>query len=201
MDSIKAIIGLGNPGSRYDSTRHNIGLDLLSHFASTYPRSWQTDRDGVAVLEVEISGKSVMLIKLNSYMNHSGHPVSKLRRKFQLAANEILILYDDMDLPLGTIRIRPGGGAGGHKGMESIIDLLETDQFPRLRIGIGKAKLEGEEIRHVLGKFTVTETKVLEAVRTAVSEAIPEILQNGLDKAMGKFNVRAEIKINDLDNT
>ena len=192
MDSIKAIIGLGNPGSHYDSTRHNIGLDLLSHFASTFPRSWQMDRDGVAVLEVEISGKSVMLIKLNSYMNHSGYPVSRLRRKFQLAANEILILYDDMDLPLGTIRIRPSGGAGGHKGMESIIDLLETDQFPRLRIGIGKAKLEGEEIRHVLGKFTSSENKVLEAVRTAVSEAIPEILQNGLDKAMGKFNVRAE---------
>ena len=85
--------------------------------------------------------------------------------------------------------------------MESIIDLLETDQFPRLRIGIGEAKLEGEEIKHVLGKFTVTETKILKVVRTAVSEAIREILQNGLDKAMGKFNVRAEIKINDLDNT
>ena len=192
MDSIKAIIGLGNPGPRYENTRHNVGLDLLSNFASTYPLSWHMDRAGIAVLEVQISFKSVMLIKLNSYMNLSGDPVSKLCRKFKLDANEILILYDDMDLPLGTIRIRPGGGAGGHKGMESIIALLGTEQFPRLRIGIGKPRIEGEEIRHVLGKFTGKEKKDLEAVRFTDGEAIPEIVENGLNKAMGRFNVKGE---------
>lgn len=192
MDFIRAIVGLGNPGSYYDSTRHNVGLDFLRDFASTQSMAWGMGRDGISIAKGVMAGRLVILAKLNSYMNHSGHPVLRLKRNFQLGSNEILVLYDDMDLPLGTIRIRPRGGAGGHKGVESIITFLGTEEFPRLRVGIGKPRIEGKEIEHVLGKFTTEEKKVLEIVRDAVVKAIPNIIQEGLDKAVGKYNMNAE---------
>jgi len=194
MDSIRAIVGLGNPGSRYDYTRHNVGVDFLVDFASAHSMQWNKGRDGISIARGEIAGFPVILAQLNSYMNQSGPAVAKLKRIFQLTSNEILILYDDMDLPLGTIRIRPRGGAGGHKGVGSIIGLLGTEEFPRLRVGIGKPRIEGGEIGHVLGKFTSEERNALGTVRKTVIEAIPHIIRNGLDKAMGKFNTNVEVQ-------
>jgi len=194
MDSIRVIVGLGNPGARYDYTRHNVGVDFLMDFASTHFMQWNKGRDGISIAKGEFAGSPVILAQLNSYMNNSGQPVARLKRKFQLTSNEILILYDDMDLPLGTIRIRPRGGAGGHKGVGSIIALLGTEEFPRLRVGIGKPRIEGGEIGHVLGKFTFEEEMVLGTVRKTVLEAISDIIRNGLDKAMGKFNTNVEVQ-------
>lgn len=188
MNSIKAIIGLGNPGPNYENTRHNVGLDFLLAFASIYSMRWESNRNGISIAKWKIYEGQVIMAKLNSYMNHSGRSISNLTSEFRLAPKEILVLYDDMDLPLGSIRIRRRGSSGGHKGMESIITALSSEDFPRLRVGIGKPQIGGGEIQYVLGKFTTQEENILESVRKTVVHCLPSIIQEGLDAAMSRFN-------------
>ena len=184
------ILGLGNPGRAYAASRHNVGYRCVDALAQTYAIRLE-ERRRVAVLgQGAILGQEVVLARSRSYMNLSGLAARYLVDRYRISPSALLVLYDDMDLPLGTIRIRGRGSAGGHNGVKSIIDDLQTQDFPRLRIGVGRPQDQGA-VAHVLGRFTPLEaTLVDEAVQRAV-EAVTCVAKDGLESAMNLFNRRA----------
>ncbi|KOP25971.1 peptidyl-tRNA hydrolase [Hapalosiphon sp. MRB220] len=189
------IVGLGNPEPKYDQTRHNIGfaaLDVLS-------RSWQIPLaenrkfqgeygEGIAPTKDKIR-----LLKPLTYMNRSGQAIQAVTSWYKLPPESVLVIYDEMDLPLGKTRLRLSGSAGGHNGMKSAIAHLGTQNFPRLRIGIGRPKngINGNEentVSYVLGKFSATETKFVSEVLNFVCECVELCLKQGVEKAMNRCN-------------
>jgi len=135
---MKLIVGLGNPGKTYTNNRHNIGFMCLSHFAKTQGISFDKKQGKARIGSGEVAGNQLLLARPQTYMNHSGQSVSRLVNKYKIGLNDILIIHDDLDLPLGTIRFRQSGSSGGHKGVDSIIYELESQDFPRLKVGIGR---------------------------------------------------------------
>src|SRR5581483_583954 len=148
---MKLVIGLGNPGSQYEQTRHNVGFRIVDMLAAKY--GWRWERRGRAVLASGTIGtEKVVLVKPLTYMNNSGEAVGELVRWYKLQAEDVLVVYDDLDLAVGKLRLRAGGSDGGHNGMDSIIRHLHTNQFPRLRVGIGRpANHRMDTINYVLG--------------------------------------------------
>ncbi|HEX2222178.1 MAG TPA: aminoacyl-tRNA hydrolase [Candidatus Limnocylindria bacterium] len=186
---MKVICGLGNPGERYRTTRHNVGFRVVDLLADRWGLTGRGRvRDDAAVLEHRLSEPigRVLLVKPMRYMNASGGPLrSALRHTDAEPALDLLVVYDDADLPLGRIRLRGGGSAGGHNGVRDIIAALGSDEFPRLRIGIGRG---GDTVNHVLSTFKPWERELAEeAVRTA-ADAVEVWLRDGLEAAMNRFN-------------
>ncbi|WP_315785457.1 aminoacyl-tRNA hydrolase [Fischerella sp. JS2] len=188
------IVGLGNPEPKYDQTRHNIGfaaLDVLS-------RSWQIPLvenrkfQGEYGEGIAPTNDKIRLLKPLTYMNRSGQAIQAVTSWYKLPPESVLVVYDDMDLPLGKTRLRLSGSAGGHNGMKSAIAHLGTQNFPRLRIGIGRPKgvSNGDEntVSYVLGKFSVTETKFVAEVLNFVCECVELCLKQGVEKAMNRCN-------------
>ena len=183
------VVGLGNPGSRYTSTRHNVGfrfIDLLAKKAEIR----LNDRRAKAVLgQGRIAGHEVVLVKPRTFMNNSGEGVEYLLARFGGRPSELLVVYDEMALPTGRIRLRASGSHAGHNGIRSIISAVQTDGFPRLRIGVGQPSNSGESVPHVLGKFSKEEEPLIaQAVQDAVS-AVHCMLEESIDVAMNRFNV------------
>lgn len=193
------IVGLGNPGAKYAQTRHNVGFDLLDILA----KRWQislSDRKQFQGIYGEGFGSNnakTRLLKPQTFMNLSGQSVRATLDWFKLPPESVLVVYDDLDLPLGKIRLRMSGSAGGHNGMKSIISHLGTQNFPRVRIGIGKSAGEKDTISHVLGKFSVVETPIVSEVIYLVNDAIEMSLKQGMEKAMSLYNSRS-IPVPDL---
>ena len=192
----QAIVGLGNPTAKYAKTRHNVGFDAIDALA----RSWQVSlaenkRFRGIFGEGNLAGsKKVYLLQPTTYMNHSGRAMRALADWYKLSPASILVVYDDMDLPVGKIRLRLGGSAGGHNGMKSAIAHLGTQQFPRLRVGIGKPQPstnDKETVSHVLGKFSPSEKQIVCEVMDLVVGAIEVCLREGVEKAMNAFNNRS----------
>ena len=187
------IVGLGNPGTKYAKTRHNVGFDLLDILA----KRWQislSDRKQFQGIYGEGFGSNnakIRLLKPQTFMNLSGQSVRATIDWFKLSPESVLVVYDDLDLPLGKIRLRLSGSAGGHNGMKSIISHLGTQSFPRVRIGIGKSAGEKDTISHVLGKFSAVETPIVSEVIYLVNDAIEMILKQGMEKAMSLYNSRS----------
>ena len=187
------IVGLGNPGLAYAYTRHNVGFMCIDHFARDHDIPW-TDKKGPlrwcgGQIPLSNSPVEIMLAKPRTFMNHSGEAVKYLVDRWRMDISNILVIHDDMDLPLGKIRVRPRGSSGGHKGIQSIIDTLGTQEIPRIRVGIGQGDSEEiDVIDYVLSEFTEEEEQVLEGVVAAVSEATLCILAEGVEAAMNKFN-------------
>ena len=195
------IVGLGNPGTKYAQTRHNVGFDLLDILA----KRWQislSDSPGERLRQRKqfqgIYGEGfgshnakVRLLKPQTFMNLSGQSVRATIDWFKLPPESVLVVYDDLDLPLGKIRLRMSGSAGGHNGMKSIISHLGTQNFPRVRIGIGKSAGEKDTISHVLGKFSAVETPIVSEVIYLVNDAIEMSLKQGMEKAMSLYNSRS----------
>jgi PTH1 family peptidyl-tRNA hydrolase len=179
------IVGLGNPGERYAFTRHNVGFQALDHLAKRHHLSFRKTRRQGLLARGEIEGHRVALLKPLTYMNRSGDVVVPLFRGYRLPIDRLLVIYDDLDLPLGSIRIRAQGSAGGHKGMVSIIDLLGPE-IPRLRVGIGRREEAPQE--YVLSPFTVEEWIIMEKSYDKIAEAVECIIREGLSKAMEQFN-------------
>ena len=193
--SIAVVIGLGNPGKVYTNTRHNVGADAVQHMASIWGIQL-TDKNRYSILgRGNISGGPITLAKLRSFMNESGKPISYIMNRFNIPINKLLVIYDDMDLPLGTIRIRPDGGPGGHKGMLSIVDTLGTKDFPRLRVGIGRPAEAYRDKDYVLGVFSRDEKPVIENTNERVSQAVQCILSYGIKSAMDQFNAQYNSQI------
>lgn len=189
---MKLIVGLGNPGRSYAHNRHNIGFICLNHFARTQGIRFDQKRGNARIGTGEIAGDKVVLAKPQTYMNRSGQSVSRLIRKFNIDLDDLLVIHDDLDLPLGKIRIRQGGGSAGHKGVDSIARELASQDFIRIRVGIGrpdKAEIsEDDIIAFVLSDFTKEEKQTIAPVIPRVSEAILCLLTDGLTTAMNRYN-------------
>jgi PTH1 family peptidyl-tRNA hydrolase len=189
MEPMHLIVGLGNPGADYAKTRHNAGFLLVEKLAAQWKASWTNERKFVArVARGEKVGKKFLLAEPQTFMNLSGETVGTLVKFYQLSLAQILVAVDDADLPLGEIRLRPGGSSGGHHGLESIEQHLGTREFARLRIGIGRRDGSREITNFVLGKFEAAETAVLEKVLERAANQIECWLDAGLQKAMSQFN-------------
>ncbi|MGB7413013.1 MAG: aminoacyl-tRNA hydrolase [Thermosynechococcaceae cyanobacterium] len=187
------IVGLGNPGSKYDRTRHNIGFDVIDQLARRWqiPLTEQRRFQGQLGDGFALPGHRMRLLKPLTYMNKSGQSIRAALDWFKLSPQSVLLVYDDMDLPVGKIRMRLSGSAGGHNGMRSTIAHLGTQDFPRLRVGISNPKISGaakDTISHVLGRFTPQEIKVLPAVLDGVVQAVEMSLTEGVEKSMSRYN-------------
>lgn len=184
------IVGLGNPEPKYDKTRHNIGFDAVDLLAHSWQLSWQQNKRFQGMLAEGQSpyGSKIRLLKPLTYMNRSGQSVRAAIDWYNLVPESLLVVYDDMDLPLGRLRLRLSGSAGGHNGMKSIVSHLNSQNFPRLRIGIGRSIPERETISHVLGKFSSQETPMVAEVLRLAEKAIEMGLKEGVAKAMSLYN-------------
>ncbi|WP_072621045.1 aminoacyl-tRNA hydrolase [Spirulina major] len=189
---VQLIVGLGNPGPKYDRTRHNIGFDCVDQLAQRWAMPWQENRrfKGYCATGRGPTGEKMYLLKPTTYMNRSGESIRAALDWYKLPPESVLTVYDDMDLPVGRLRLRLSGSAGGHNGMKSAIAHLGTQDFPRLRLGIGGSGPEKETISHVLGRFTPQETPIIKEVLNLATDAVTVGLKQGLEKAMSLYNPR-----------
>ena len=183
------IAGLGNPGKNYAGTRHNIGFDTLDVIASKNNIKFNKTKFRADFGEGIIGGEKVILVKPQTFMNLSGESIRPLRDFYKVPDENIIIIYDDISLPLGKLRLRGKGSAGGHNGMKSIIYQLNTDIFPRIKIGVGAPPHEDFDLAdYVLGKFGKDEIEILTKTVDKVNDAVESIIRNGVEKTMSKFN-------------
>lgn len=182
------LVGLGNPGKEYQNNRHNIGFMALDRIAKEYGIEQKKVKSKAIVLEGRYQQKRVILIKPQTYMNLSGEAVASLARFYKINPDRVLVMHDDLDLPFGTIRLRPGGGPGGQKGIASIIERLGTQQFPRVRIGIGRPPGRMQAADYVLQDFSKGEKEELEFILGSVVKAVNVFLVDGMDGAMNQYN-------------
>ena len=184
---MRLVVGLGNPGKEYRGTRHNIGSEVVERLAEkagiNLRRKWRLH---ARVGRGTVRGMILTLATPRTFMNLSGGPVAALLRWERCPPGELLVVSDDIALALGEIRIKQGGSSGGHKGLESIIRALGTEDFPRLRIGVGRPT--DDWVGHVLGRFSREEAEAAEGARARAEEAVQEIITSGLDAAMNRFN-------------
>ena len=188
MAEIKLIVGLGNPGRKYEKTRHNIGFLVLDRLAVDHGVEmanhlrWRTH-------VAKVAGQGAIMIKPQTFMNESGQSVGAALRFYKWQPEQVLVVYDDVSLPFGSLRYRASGSAGGHNGMKSIISHLGSDRFPRLKIGIGGAK-PGGMVGHVLGEFSTDERNELENTLATAAEAVQFALSEGVEAAANAYNTR-----------
>ena len=183
------IAGLGNPGTQYEMTRHNIGFHTIDYIADELGVKVKKLKYKALYGECEIAGEKVLLIKPQTFMNLSGESIVEFVKFFKVPVENVIIISDDISLATGRIRVRPKGSAGGHNGLKSIIYMLSSDAFPRVRIGVGApAHSDYDLADYVLGKFTKDEIPVLEDAIVKAYRASQEIIKNGPESAMNKFN-------------
>jgi PTH1 family peptidyl-tRNA hydrolase len=191
---IRVVAGLGNPGPKYDGTRHNIGFEVVDRLAQRWLIPLKLDRRFQSEYGVGSRGpgQRLHLLKPQTYMNRSGQSLRAALDWFKLSPDSLLVIYDDMDLPVGRLRLRLSGSAGGHNGMKSVIDHLKTQDFSRLRIGIGAgrqpADRDGAVISHVLGSFSRAERQIMDGVVNTALEAVETCITAGVDRAMNLYN-------------
>ena len=182
------IVGLGNPEAEYGKTRHNMGFNTINKIAEQYHINVnKTKFQGLSEVGT-IEGQKVILVKPQTYMNLSGECVKPFVDFYKIEKENILVIYDDMDIEPGKIKIRKKGSAGGHNGMKSIIQMIGTEEFPRIRVGIGRPIHKGDEINYVIGAIPEEELKRLDEGTEKAQKAVEEILKNGVDSAMNKYN-------------
>lgn len=184
---MKLVVGLGNPGAQYASTRHNVGFMVLDRLARRSGVEINKKQCNARVALCTLAGHRVCLAKPQTFMNLSGEAVACLVRFYKLSPGDLLVVYDERDLPVGKIRLRERGSAGGHRGLQSIIGMLGTGDVPRLRIGIGRPA-EIEAVDHVLGRFSAEERPLIEEALNRAVEAVEATLAEGMEAAMNKSN-------------
>ena len=185
---MRLIVGLGNPGVRYRSSRHNVGFRCLDSLATRWDIPTKDRRSKAVVGQGYHSGQEVVLAKPRTFMNNSGEGITYLLTRFRALPEDLVIIYDEMELPLGRLRIRAKGSGGGHNGMKSIIAALGTQDFPRIRVGIGPPPEGESSVPHVLGPFSGEEEAVVSRAVDRVLAAVERILEEGIDAAMSQFN-------------
>ncbi|MDI3534003.1 MAG: peptidyl-tRNA hydrolase, family [Thermosediminibacterales bacterium] len=182
------IVGLGNPGSEYAGTRHNIGFMVVDELARKHKIKVNEVKYKALIGRGIISGKQVFLAKPQTFMNLSGESVLDMVEGLKVSLKDLIVVYDDMDLDTGKIRIRPKGGAGTHNGMKSIIFQLQDDGFPRIRVGIGRPGEGQDAVAHVLGNFEQEEKAIIYEAVNKACEAVEMIIGIGINEAMNRFN-------------
>lgn len=187
MSRLKLVVGLGNPGSRYEGTRHNVGFMVIDRLAEADPSLRFSKKFEGWFAETRIDFHRVALVKPDTFMNLSGRCVGQAARFHQLEASDILVVCDDLTLPLGKLRLRSGGSDGGQKGLRDIIAHLGTPEVPRLRIGIG-SKGESDAADYVLTRFRPTERTIIEDTLILATQAVAVWVSRGIEAAMNQFN-------------
>jgi peptidyl-tRNA hydrolase, PTH1 family len=189
MENLHLIVGLGNPGGDYARTRHNAGFLVAERLAERWRASWNYDKKFNARLaRAERSSQRVLLCEPQTYMNASGEAVGAVAAYYQVPRTRLVVLVDDADLPLGELRLRPGGSSGGHHGLESVEQHLGTRDYARLRIGIGRQDGARDITGYVLGRFNSTEAVLVDKILTVASDQVETWLDAGIQKAMSQFN-------------
>ena len=191
---MKLVVGLGNPGRRYERTRHNLGFLLLDRIAEARGIRIGDDRCESLVGRGEWERESLVLAKPQTYMNHSGLAAAALVRRFQVRGANLVVAFDDLDLPFGRLRIRCGGSAGGHRGLGSILQHVADRDFVRLRIGIGRPPAGEDAVDYVLSRFSPEEQDSLDDVLSRAVEAVEAIVLNGPVRAMEDFNRQGPVR-------
>jgi PTH1 family peptidyl-tRNA hydrolase len=192
---VKVVLGLGNPGERYRFTRHNLGREVVDLLARRWGEggALRTALGKVAwTATIRIRGQAVVLSKSRTYMNRSGRAAVALRARYGIPPGNLLVVYDDADLELGRIRIRPDGGAGGHNGMRAVISALGSEAFPRVRLGVlGQERDSTDLADYVLSEFRPDEQETASSLVALGADAVEAVLQDGLPEAMNRFNRRS----------
>lgn len=202
---MKLIVGLGNPGDKYIGTRHNLGFETLDYFLKKYlpvdKSSWEQDKKTNSLIKkIKIKEDEVMLAKPQTYMNNSGQSVAALAAYYKIQPEDVILIHDELDLPLGKIQIKFGGGTAGHNGLESVVKSLKTDKFVRIRMGIGKpVKVDGSKFdikihnagaHHVLAKFSEHEEHEVKSMIKKVQKRLELLLTHDFETFISKYNVR-----------
>lgn len=182
------IAGLGNPGRKFEHNRHNVGFMLLNRLSVKLGESFGKVESKALVAKAIYQGDRVILVKPQTFMNNSGVAVSSLVRFYKVPLENFLVAYDDVDLPLGILRLRPSGGSAGQKGMESIIERLGTEEFPRLRIGTGRPPGRREAADYVLQDFPPQQAELLEETLDQAVDAVLAFIKSGLERSMNLYN-------------
>lgn len=185
---MKVVLGLGNPGKKYAQTRHNLGFLVVDRIASANRVTVKRKKQDSLIGEWQTNRERVLLVKPQTFMNHSGEAARQLLRLFPFTAKDLIIIHDDLDLPLGRIRIRFGGGPGGHRGMVSILEALGEPGFWRVRVGIGRPPPGIDPTDYVLQRFSPLDSRHLEEILSKAAEAVGCLLEEGSQRAMEKFN-------------
>jgi peptidyl-tRNA hydrolase, PTH1 family len=192
---IRLIVGLGNPGGEHSHTRHNVGFWCVNRLGRRYGVPLKTHTSLVTMGQGQIEGSEVILAKPRTYVNRSGEAVAALVRRYKVSPAELLVVCDSLDLPVGAVRVRPQGGHGGHKGLQSIIQRLGVDDFPRIRIGIGRPVVDGEPAydpeviaEYVLSDPPPGERRLLDEAVARAIDVVASVMTEGLEAAMNQFN-------------
>ncbi len=191
------IVGLGNPGLQYENTRHNVGFLTIDYLAEKHNINVKKLKHKALYGQGEISGHKVMLVKPQTYMNNSGEAIREIYKYFDFEHDKLIVIYDDIDIDFGSIRIRKKGSAGTHNGMKSIIYNLEFDDFPRIKVAVGKKPSYMDLANFVLSGFSKNEAKILEEEIMLVGESIEMILEEGIDKTMSMYNSKRLVEDNE----
>lgn len=186
---MKMVVGLGNPGRKYENTRHNVGFAVVDRLAerggASFRKSWRFPAE---LAEISIGEEPVLLVKPLTYMNSSGEATGPLMRKKGIEAKQAIVVMDDTELDLGVLRIRPKGSAGKHNGLQSVLDHAGTDEVPRLRVGVGKVPPGASRVDFVLGKFLPGEREPMRLAIDRAADAVAAMVGNGMETAMNRFN-------------
>ncbi len=185
---IRLLVGLGNPGKKYAKTRHNVGFMVVDEFLRKLRVQDYSEECLSHLYRLKIEGREVLVAKPQTYMNNSGLAVVNLLEEYHISPEEILVIYDDLDLPLGRLRLRAEGSSGGHHGMESIIREIKTEKFPRLRVGIGRPRDKDKVVDYVLSPFNEEEGPVLAKVLKRASECLLRCIEYGIEESMNFCN-------------
>lgn len=184
---MKVIVGLGNPGSEYHATRHNVGFVTVDELAARWRVDAWRSRHEALIAEYRGGDEPLLLVKPQTYMNLSGVAVGEIVRWYKLKPEDVIVIYDDLDLPCGKLRLRPQGSSGGHKGIESMLVHLGTEDFNRVRVGIGRPPAGWKTPDYVLGRFSPEELEQIVPAIKKAADAVETILKQGMTKAMAAF--------------
>lgn len=182
------IVGLGNPEIEYANTRHNMGFDAINHLSKKLNINVTKEKFKGLYGDAMLNGEKVILLKPQTYMNLSGESIIQFKQFYKIPPENIIVIYDDIDVDVGKIKIRKKGGPGSHNGMKSVVEKLQTENFPRIRVGIGKPILKEMMIGYVLEKINGEEKEILNESTKIAANAVYDIITCGMDKAMNKYN-------------
>jgi peptidyl-tRNA hydrolase, PTH1 family len=184
------IVGLGNPGKKYARTRHNVGTDAIELLAQRLGVSLKVGRDRAQVAETRIGDHAVVLAVPTTWMNDSGEAVGPIARRYKIPAANIIVIHDELDLEPGAVKLKMGGGLAGHNGLKSISQHMGTNDYMRVRIGVGKPSTKEQGADHVLSSIPAAERKILDVAVETACDAVERIMKEGLDAAMREYNAR-----------
>lgn len=187
MWAMRVIVGLGNPGNQYKGTRHNVGFDVIDYLADSHNIDIHKIKHKAMIGEGMIGQEKVMLVKPQTFMNLSGRSILEILQFYKIKPEQMIIVYDDIDIEIGRLRIRTKGSAGTHNGMKSVLYEIQSDVFPRIRVGIGKPEY-ADLIHYVMGKFSQEDRELIDAAIKKAAEAIETIIKEGMNMAMNRYN-------------